>query len=302
MPLTLNLSYSSLETLHTCPRKYELDKLVTGAPDTDPTNVDLVCGTSFGLGIAKYFETGNLEESIWAAYLGWTFPSGFTAQTCSIIESNKKKTFHHVIAHLEKYSMLRHFENMGYEIHTLPSGRPAVEVGFRIALPGGKYYRGYIDVILYHPASGDYAVVEVKTSGFKDASRTLFQNSFQGMSYAFILDYITGRSNPIQYNFVAEFPDLGQQVMDFYRSPNDKISWIPSLAFDIKDIERYAAAGHFPMRGGSCFSFYRDCKFLGVCNLPRPAEYKQHKLEADSMYDYNFTLEELLAARASLYS
>lgn len=302
MSLTLNLSYSSLETLHACPRKYELDKLVTGAGDVDPTNVDLVCGKSFGAGIAKYLETGNLEESIWTAYTAWTFPDGLQRQSCSIRESNKKKNFDLVIAHLEKYSMLRQFEQLGYEIHTLPSGRPAVEVGFRIALPGNKFYRGFIDVILYHPASGDYAVVEVKTSGFKDASRTLFQNSFQGMSYAFILDYITGRNNPIQYNFVAEFPDLGQQVMDFYRSPTDKISWIPSLAFDIKDIERYASAGHFPMRGGACFSFYRDCKFLGVCNLPRPAEYKQHAVEPNGLYDFEFTLEELLAARASLYS
>lgn len=271
-------------------------------------SIDLVAGKSFDAGIGRFWETGSLEEAIWTAYLAWTFPDGIFpgAPSFPIHETKEKKgkvikAFYLVLAHLEKYAMTAPLESLGWSLWNLPSGKPATQVSFKIALPGNKFYRGHIDGIMVNEFSGDFAAVEVKTSGWKDAPRAMYQNSFQGISYSFLVDYFTRKNNPVQFNFVAEFPELGQQVMDFYRSPQDKVSWIPSLAFDIQDIERYIKNNHFPMRGGSCFEFYRDCEFLGVCNLSRPTNYIEHKEEPDAKYDYNLTLEELLNARKEMY-
>lgn len=269
-------------------------------------SVDLVAGKSFDAGLGKYWETGSFEEAVWAAYLAWTFPNGIERPSVAIHETKEKKgkvikAFYLVLAHLEKYSMTAPLESLGWSLWTLPNGKPATQVSFRISLPGDKFYRGHIDGIMVNEFSGDFAAVEVKTSGWKDVDRAVYQNSFQGVSYSFLVDYITKRNNPVQFNFVAEFPELGQQVMDFYRSPQDKVSWIPSLAFDIQDIERYIRQNHFPMRGASCFDFYRPCEFLGVCNLSRPTNYIEHKEEDPKDYDFNLTLEELLKARKEMY-
>lgn len=298
--MRLNLSYSSLKLLHQCGRKYELEKMSQGE-GIDDLNIDLVCGKSFDSGIARYWETYSVEQAIAAAYFAWTFPNGPARQSWSISESSKKKAFYLVVRHIEMYANTQPLEALGYKLWYLPSGKPATQVGFKVALPGGKFYRGFIDAIFQHEMQGHYAAIEVKTSGFKDTPRAIYQNSFQGISYSFITDYITRTCNPIQYNYVAEFPDVQQQLMDFYRSPQNKVSWLPRLAYDCQDLERYIANEHFPMNGDGCYAYFKPCKHLGVCDLSRTSAYREHAEEPDALYDFNFTLEELLNARDELY-
>lgn len=298
--MRLNLSYSSLKLLHQCARKYELEKMSHGE-GIDDMSIDLVAGKSFDAGIARYWETNSFEEAVAAAYFAWTFPNGPNRQSWSISETSKKKAFYLVVKHLEKYHATRPLEALGFELWYLPNGRPATQVGFRVALPGGKYYRGFIDAIFRSKVDGIFAPIEVKTSGLDDTPRAIYQNSFQGISYSFVTDYITGIANPIQYNFVAEFPKCEQQLFDFYRSPQNKVSWLPSLAYDCQDLERYIANEHFPMNGDGCFNYFRPCKHLGVCDLSRTNAYREHSEEDPALYDFNFTLEELLDARDRLY-
>lgn len=303
--MRLNLSYSSLSTLHECARKYELEKMIVGEGIRE-SSLDLAAGKSFDAGISAYWETQSFEHAVAAAYFAWTFPDGMRGQTFNINDTKNKKgkvhkAFYLVVAHLEMYSRNRPLENLGYKLWTLPSGRPATQVGFKIKLPNNKFYRGFIDAIMQNDSTDSFAAIEVKTSGFKDAPRALYQNSFQGISYSFITDYLTQRNNPIQYNFVAEFPEVQQQLMDFYRNPYNKVSWLPKLAFDCSDLDRYIQHEHFPMNGASCYNYFRDCAHLGTCDLARTSPYIEHKEEPDELYDFNFTLEELLEARSILY-
>jgi len=128
-----------------------------------------------------------------------------------------------------------------------------------------------------------------------------YQNSNQGNAYAYIVDYITKKNNPQTFYFIAEFPKLGQQVFDFWKTPQDKMAWIPQIALDLHMIETMMKAKHFPMNGKACMDFFRPCKYLGVCNMNRMEQWKPHKVESSDMYDFDFTLEELLAARGELY-
>jgi hypothetical protein len=126
----------------------------------------------------------------------------------------------------------------------------------------------------------------------------MFANSFQGMSYACVLDYITQTSNAYQPFFVCEFDKdhthIVQRVLPFYRTPKDKLSWLPALALDIREIEMYKRARHFPMRGGSCFNYFRPCPHLGVCNLDRPNDWLAVEKDDPAKYDFVFSLDELV--------
>ncbi len=314
MSLFLNHSYSSMDLLNECERKYEIEKLL--APEGIGENsLDLVAGSAFGVGLEVLLETGSVEKAIWQAYLQWTFPLrgrpgidrvDLIEGSRSITEATKKKSFFYVSRHLQKAEWtLRDNEHLqGFRLWILPSGRPAVEVGFRIKLPNGNYHRGFLDAILVKDlpdGTKQYACLEIKTSGFTDANPAYWQNSAQGNAYAFIVDYLTGQVNPVMIYLIAEFPQMGQQVFDFWKGPADKLSWIPALAIDIARIEMMLKAKHFPMRGKSCMSYFRPCKYLGVCNLTRTEEWKAHKEEPDSAFDFNFTLQELMTARDKLY-
>lgn len=303
--LKLNLSYSTLELLHTCPRKLELEKLHTGEGLAEES-IDLVCGSALGEGIQAILQGASIEKAVWLAYKRWLMPrigkddNGNTIQLTEglpLFAANKKKSFPILVMTLQKFFHARPEQLDGWNLATLPSGRPACEVGFRIKLPNGSTYRGFIDAVLCRPSSSfpsgvEYAALEIKSDGTENVPRAKYENSFQGASYALIVDVITRQINPITFYGIFEFPKLGTQVFDFWKSPADKLTWLPSLALDQQMIDMFAEHQHFPMRGGECFKFFRPCKFLGVCNLPRPTQYVQGKDEPDSMYDFNFTLAE----------
>lgn len=310
---TLNLSYSSRELLHECARKFELEKLL--APEGIGENsLDLVCGKSFGVGLQKLLGGASVEQAIWYAMLAWTFPTMDQKGLCrdehieasrSLYEQSKKKAFFYVVHHLEKAEWTIKEKLEGWKLWTLPgSNRPAVEVGFRIKLPNGSFQRGFIDAILVRDEAGQqqFACLEIKTSGFENIAAGYYQNSEQGNSYAFITDFITRQVNPQLFYFIAEFPKMGQQVMEFWKGPADKVSWLPSLALDINYIEMMMRAKHFPMNGKACMNYFRPCKYLGVCNLTRSGPWKEHKEEPAALFDYNFTLEEILKVKDELYA
>lgn len=286
----MNLSYSALELLHTCPRKFELSKLA--APEGEEgESLDLLAGSALHAGIQAAFQNLPLSTCIWEAYKVWVVERGV-----DYYEASTKKSLLKVCMHIQKFHAVRDEVFADWDLAEM-NGRPAVEIGFRVALPRGDFYRGWIDLVLKHRHSEEYAALELKTTGLKDVNPAVYENSFQGMSYACIVDKITGLRNPRQIFYVFEFDKantLEQRLFEFWRSPTDKQSWLPSLALDSLMLRTYNKAGHFPMRGSSCFQYFRPCYFMRICNLPRQGEYDlQSKEEKAGTYDYEFTLEDL---------
>lgn len=289
----MNLSYSGLELLNTCERKFELEKMYQAQTSNASTSLDLVAGSSFGAGLQALLQNKSLEEAHWEAYKKWMFPNGTDKESVSIYEESKKKSFMLVSLHMQKYFLNPILANQGWEVWKLPNGRPAIEVGFHITLPNGYSYRGYIDAILQH-FTGKLTALEIKTSGMENAHVANWQNSFQGMSYSLITDYISQKQSEEQLFFIAEFPKLGQQVMDFWRGPKDKYAWLPALALDMQRIETYKRNKHFPMRGSACYDYFRPCHHLGICNLSQQQDYVSPPPEDLSKYDYCFNIQELI--------
>ena len=69
----LNLSYSSLLELHSCPRKFQLYKL-SATPDTlesAESSLTFTFGQVVGLGIQLAFQEFTEDEIIWQMFLNW---------------------------------------------------------------------------------------------------------------------------------------------------------------------------------------------------------------------------------------
>lgn len=286
----MNLSYSSLETLHSCPRKFELEKVLV-PEGVNGESLDLIVGKATHAGIQNLLMGASLERAVWEAYKEYSL-----VPRISIDESNKKKSFTHVVMHIQKFAECPPEKLQGWQVAWIRNEhgdvRPAIEVGFRIELPGGFFYRGFIDAILSDGVN--FTALEIKTTGFENANPALWHNSFQGMSYGMVTDYLSGQANMMQMFLALEFPKLGQTALDFWRSAKDKTSWLPSLAMDVQAINTYRKHNHFPMRGASCFQFFRPCAHLGTCNLARPVAQIVPRMEMPTDYDFNFSLQDLL--------
>lgn len=265
-PILKRLSHSSLLLLHACPRKYQLQKLLS-RPEEESD--DLTYGDVVGFGIQQLLVGRPLEEVWIEIFLRWG---------SDVIEYDDK-TFKKKKTLWDAYHALNIFNGRyktklleEYDVATF-AGKPAVELGFRINIGSEFYYRGYVDVVFIHKRTRELVVLEVKTIGSKFVSPAKFQNSGQGLGYSLVCDYIAqankdinGSSYKILY-FVYKTLAEDYEPLPFPKSHSQRALWIKQLLIDVDHILGYDKEGCWPMHGESCHSWGRDCTFLGVCNL-----------------------------------
>jgi len=96
------LSYSSLLTLHSCPRKYQLDRLQAPKQDdeSNKTSVTFAFGTIVGLGIQLAFENKSEEYILWEMFQMWDI---------DLLEDNPKqaKSFWLAVIAVQKLIVMR---------------------------------------------------------------------------------------------------------------------------------------------------------------------------------------------------
>lgn len=313
-----NLSYSSLEDLHSCPKLFELEKLVHASTQPSEANIDFICGHALGVGIQSLLQGHSLQHSVWRSYREWaggyeTLRELLEARAKNSLKhglpldsESKKKSFWRVVRHLQIFQRKTWPEELaGWQLLWFEDGSgkkvPAVELGFKVILNEHYTYRGYIDAVLYHPEMDVFCVLEIKSDGMANPPMAKYQNSFQGSSYCLLLERITGRMVTEVYYLVCEFPVQQQQVMKFQKNPLNKLTWLSSLALDIEMLDRYKALKHFPTRGANCWKYFRPCKYLGVCELDignlgklgPDGNYLPPRAD-DKEFHFTFTLDELL--------
>ena len=143
------LSYSSLLTLHSCPRKYQLYKLNTQIeiPEDVPGSLTFAYGHCVGKGIQDILEGKSWDTVLWEAFIEWEV---------DLLHENPRqnKSFWGALVALKQfYSMREHGYLDGYNLVRYQD-RPATELSFVIHLPDGFKYRGFVDAVLQHEISG----------------------------------------------------------------------------------------------------------------------------------------------------
>lgn len=292
------LSYSSLLTLHSCPRKYQLYKLRSQfkTPESLKSTITFAFGHVVGDGIQKVFQGLSEAEIIWDMFLGWH---------TELWNADEKlgKSFPEAVLAIKKLISLRAQGFLSdYEVVEY-NGKPACELSFRISFPGGFAYRGHVDAVLRDKRTGKIVVLEVKTTGSATSvNPATYKNSFQGIGYSIVLDKIFPALSSYEVLYlVYHTKSRDFEPLPFTKNYLQRALWIRQLMLDIDMIQMYEQAQVYPMFGENCVTFGRDCEYLNVCGLDtnyltKPCTPEQ---EDTTEYSVELTLADLVESQLS---
>jgi hypothetical protein len=259
----LNLSYSSLLTLHECPRKFQLYRLNSKGEVTEDWNQSLTFayGHCVGKGVQDIFENKTLEQIMWEAFINWE---------ADLLHENPKqnKSFWGALQAIRQlYSARQSGFLEDYEL-VYWQDKPACELSFLIRLPTGFVYRGFVDAVLRHRVTGKVVVLECKSTSAAKVNPAEYKNSAQAIGYSIVLDAIFPDLSSYEVLYlVYQTKSTEWTTIPFQKSYFQRALWIRELLLDVEVISLYEKSQIYPMRGESCYSFFRECEYLQHCTL-----------------------------------
>jgi hypothetical protein len=294
-------SHSSLSLLNSCPRKYQLTKLIGREREQ---SIHLLYGKAFGAGIQSYLVHRSLEEAYLQAAINWDADLDYYEL------GQFEKTFWNCLVAIEQFSFI-YRESLScklseYEVFTLPSGKLSVEVSLRIKLPNGFYHRGHIDIILQHKETKQLLVVDVKTSNAKYVNFNKYVNSGQLLSYSIVLSTLfpdITDFDVLYYEYLTalrRFESHIQTVTNY-----NKAKYLKNLVTSTKVVMLYEETcgdEGYPQNGNACNNFGRPCTLISTCGLSNSSllsfGYKLETRDAkeldDIIYDIDLDLMDIL--------
>jgi hypothetical protein len=292
-------SNSILQSLHSCPRRFVLEKMQANQRDAAsierPLNIDFVFGHAVGAGVAAYLAFDrSTPYALYATFLSWYGKFDLGKEDYNL---RKKKTIERAILAVEIFGNWWDTNHDDWEIYRLGDGRPAVELSFCIDLGKTKYF-GHIDLILRNKRTGRIAIGENKTTGFTNPHPAVYQNSGQAIGYALVLDQIEPDLSDYDVMYYAySAPGEEWHYFPFLKTTAAKMEWIQDRLIDAGHIQQYMQLQHFPKNGGSCLQFNRPCQFFGECDLVSKEKMAELPvLQDDQAYpvDFSFNVKELI--------
>ena len=291
------LSHSALQTLRSCPRKFELDRLYKTKKES--STIHTAFGSALGAGIQKVLETSSLDKGIFEAFKNWDIP---------LYEELPKsyKSFPQVVMGLHNFynNILPQFSD--WEIAYLSKDRddnlkPACELSFAVKLPRGYYYRGFLDAVLKNKKTGALRVLELKTTGSKFVDEATYSNSFQGVGYSIVLDRIAPDGYADYEVLYLVYKTYNQSFEDFAfpKLQSHRLNWINDLLLTVEMLELYSRVKRFPTNGDACKNFGSLCRFYEECNYHNTSIFADAEIIYEDTFDptefdFIFTLDELL--------
>ena len=257
------ISYSSLLTLHSCPRKFQLYRLRTThrTEEDAKSTITFAFGHVVGEGIQLALAGKTEEEIIWSLYLMWH------TDLLALDEKNHKSFWYGIFA-IQKFMALRaqgflqEYELVYY------NGRPACELSFSIVFPDGFRLRGFVDAVLQHRQTGKVIVLEAKTTNATTLNPATYKNSSQAIGYSVVLDHIFPDLSHYEVLYLVYQTKAKEYTpIPFNKSFLQRALWLRELILDIETIKMYEEAEVYPMHGESCVAFGRDCEYLQTCAL-----------------------------------
>lgn len=296
-----NLSYSSLLTLHKCPRKFQLYRLNSKAESSIDLgqSITFAYGHIIGSGIQSILENKPFAQTMWGAFLEWDV---------DLFASNDKqnKSFWGAIHALRQFAHIRETVLQDWEL-VYYEGKPACELSFSIALPNGFIYRGFVDAVLRNRKNGKVMVLECKTHSGTAVNPAQYKNSAQAIGYSIVLDAIFPDLSSYEVLYLVYSSKQEEYTLiPFEKSYYARALWIRELLLDVEAIKMYEEASIYPMRGESCFDFYRECEYIQHCTLstehlvsPLTLEHSQQMDAELEKFQIKITIEDLIASQLS---
>ena len=299
-PNLKQLSHSSVVLAHSCPRKYQLTKILYKAKEN---SIHFDFGHAVGLGIQVYMITGSVDKAYFAIFSKW----GIDLDN----EDGAKagKTFWDALVAVDNFVSVAsmYFGNM--EVVSI-NGVPAAELGFRIDFGNDFYYRGFVDLVLWDRANNCFVVVEIKTTGSNYVNESMYKNSGQGTGYKVVLDSIAKlypqyAKSASYYIYYPVYRTRQQEwdVLIFPKSATPLAMWLKNIKTDIAMLNLYAEQDFYPMHGESCTNFGKDCKFFGLCEMKTESllgSEVELEIEDPKKYQFHLSAEQLIQDQLDL--
>lgn len=286
------LSYSSLLTLHSCPREFQLYKLRSTHREEESlkSTITFNFGHVVGEGIQLIFQDLDWNDILWKLFNTWDV---------DLLAEDEKanKSFFSALVALKKFKFIKDEGYLNdYELVYF-DGKPACELSFAVNLLDGFRLRGHVDLVLRHKITGEVVVIECKTTGAKALDPAIYKNSAQGIGYSVVLDHIVPDVSSYKVIYLVYKSSAGEWVkFDFVKTYLMRAQWIRELLLDVECIKMYEEAQIYPMRGESCFKFFRPCQYINSCTLSTQYLTKPcTEAEEDKVqYQFNINLVDLL--------
>lgn len=281
------LSYSSLLTLHTCPRKFQLYKLRSSHREEERLKQTITFAFGHVVGEAVQLAFNPLiteQEIIFKMFLGW--------HTDLFAEDSKgSKSFWEAIIALKRFLSMRAAGFLeDYEL-VYYKGAPACELSFAIVFPDGFRYRGFVDAVLRSRITGKVIVLECKTTGLKTVNPAMYKNSAQAIGYSIVLDSIfPGLSSYEVLYLVYQTSGKEFNPIPFEKTHLQRALWIRELLLDIDRIKAYEEAAIYPMHGESCYSFFQECEYINSCTMSTQYQTRPCTPEEEDKTEYQVVL------------
>lgn len=280
MPGQVCLSYSRLQKLHECPRKYLLNE-TDSAPARNDQSIHLAFGSAYGAGIAELWRSNSIDLAKVVALSQWDYD-----EWDDIYGKVKGKSFWECCRYLENFHefVLPKLRDEGWQLATI-NNKPGIELTFFIQLTQRYNYQGHIDILLENINDGRLCVCECKTSKYQHYE---FQwgNSEQTAGYYTVLKSVAeylGRpvANEVIYHTlqVGQYDnmekDFGVQLFPYQKDLGTELEFIANVLSDINTMEMYNNMEYWPKRGNACGNFGRQCEHYGICDLSKIKKFNQ---------------------------
>lgn len=269
-----SLSYSTILTAHSCPRRFLLEKAGAALAAEDDDNPDFLFGHAVAAGVQSYIAFGSEEQALLDCFLAWK------GNLLTVKEKSKKSIWFALQATRAFIAMKE--ELIGdWQVAVLPAtadgkpARPAVELAFCLDLENGYQYLGHIDLVLMRTDKDgkiQLMVLELKTTSFTTVHEAIYKNSAQALGYSVMLETLAAAIGADSVNYsvlylVYKTGAMQFETFPFLKSKTQRVTWIHQILMDCQLIQFYRDSNYYPMHGESCYSFFRACEFFGTCDL-----------------------------------
>ncbi len=261
---TLELSHSTLNSFHSCPRKLEFAKLYSYNLRDRGTAGE--AGNALHEAAGVYLKTKNKELAILELL------KKYPIDLCSnpLWNWSLEQTYGgllKLISYIDLHPEL--------ELATI-GNKQAVEVPFLINIKHNikdlmpVVYRGYIDFIFYNRLTNQYKIVDLKGTTYSISDiYAKWRFDSQCLPYALVLNSALNRSiTELDTEYlVTKVSLLEPEIipLEYLKSEADIQEWTQDLLVDLLAIKTYINTQWFPRRSTSCIGFGKVCKFFDLC-------------------------------------
>ena len=274
----IRVSYSSLSTFESCPRKFEFSKIYPRIARNQEDMYAADVGKALHAGYQDYLTHKDRDKATWEFMLHFPYQGEF-------MQTNDYRNFDASLATLDEMMDFIQMDEFRLAKIKHPNGEivPAIEVPFEIefkgieVLPCERYPEGatfsiigYIDAIMQHLMTNHFRTVDVKTSRMRLNDATgKFKFDGQQVPYGIVVEHVSGQTvESFEVIYFDTYIDLLEPKINLYKflkTGLDVQEWAMNKVIQFQQIAQFIGADYFPRTDSGCMFYNSPCRYLEAC-------------------------------------